>query len=115
MFGLFKRGSWIPESVAELRGTYRDLHVRVRNMPCLREEKGSRLKYPYPNFGYEFLNQLHDQFGRVDTLATRLKMGTAANAIAAVRSASSRAPQPERYASVWIYRRRHPVVDLALS
>lgn len=86
MFGLFKRRKWISETVAEMRGTYRDLHVRVRNVPCLREEQGVDRKYPYPNFGFEFLHELHEQLGRIDTIAAQLNTGAPANALITLQS-----------------------------
>ena len=86
MFGLFKDRKWIPETLAEIRGIYRDLHVRVRNMPCLREEQGVGRKYPYPNFGFEFLHQLHEQLGCIDTLAAQLNRGAPAGALITLQS-----------------------------
>ncbi|MBX3652137.1 MAG: hypothetical protein KF771_12270 [Burkholderiales bacterium] len=86
MFGLFKRRKWISETVAEMRGTYRDLHVRVRNVPCLREEQGVDRKYPYPNFGFEFLHELHEQLGRIDAIAAQLNTGAPANALITLQS-----------------------------
>lgn len=86
MFGLFKRRKWIPETVAEMRGTYRDLHVMVRNVQCLREEQGVGRKYPYPNFGFKFLNKLHEQLGRVDAIAAQLNTGAPANALITLQS-----------------------------
>lgn len=81
MFGLFKRRKWVSETMAEMRGTYRDLHVRVRNMPYLREEQGVGRKYPYPNFGFEFLHELHEQLGRADAIAAQLNTGAPVNAL----------------------------------
>ena len=86
MLDIFKRRNWIPDSIPELRGTYRDLHVTVRALPCLREEHGTRRKYRYPDFGSEFIEQLHKQLGRSDVLAAQLNTGAPAHALIALRA-----------------------------
>ena len=86
MLGIFKRRNWIPESIAEMRGTYRDLSITVRGLPCFKEDAGTRRKYPYPNFGFELLNGLHDQLGRPDMLAAQLNTGASAHALITLRA-----------------------------
>ena len=78
MFELFKRRTWVPETVPELRGVYGDVEVTIRSIPCLRDRDGGSRKYAYRDFGHQFLEQLHEQLGSADTLATRLNMGTVA-------------------------------------
>ena len=86
MLGLFKRRKWTPETVAELRGSYRDLNVTIRNFPCLREEGAEDRKYAYSNFGFEFLHKLHEQLGDLDALGARLKTGAPAHALLTLSS-----------------------------
>lgn len=81
MFGLFTRHKWTPETVAEMHGTYRDLSVTLRNVPCLREEHGSVRKFASPDFGLHLLNELHEQLGSMDALASRLNAGAPACAL----------------------------------
>ena len=78
MFGLFKRRTWVPETVAELRGSYRGVEVTLRNIPCLRDAEGGGRKFPFRDFGHQFVERLYEQLGSTASLATRLNMGTAA-------------------------------------
>jgi len=69
MFGLFKRREWKPEVVSELKGSYNGLHVVLRNFSCLRDPSDGKRKYPYQNFGAEFLAELRDrQLGDFDLI-----------------------------------------------
>jgi len=86
MLGLFKRRKWVAETLSEMRGTYRDLQVTIRNLPCLREDQGTTRKYPYRDFGFQFLSQLHEQLGSMDALAAQLNTGAPANALITLES-----------------------------
>jgi hypothetical protein len=67
MFGLFERREWKPEVVPELKGSYKGLHVVLRNFSCLGDASDGKRKYPYPDFGSEFLSELTDrQLGDFD-------------------------------------------------
>ena len=86
MFGLFKRRTWAPETVPELHGVCRGVEVTIRTFPCLRDVEGAGRKYAYRDFGHQFLEQLHEQLGSADALATRLNMGTVAKASVKLQS-----------------------------
>ena len=60
MLSLFKRRNWKPDVVPELRGSHDGLNVVVRNLPCLLDPSDGKRKYPYSDFGAEFLGELTD-------------------------------------------------------
>jgi hypothetical protein len=67
MFGLFKRRERKPEVLPELKGSHNGLHVVLRNFSCLSDALDGERKYPYPDFGTEFLAELTDrQLGDFD-------------------------------------------------
>jgi hypothetical protein len=67
MFGLFKRREWKPEIVREMKGSYNGVHVVLRNFSCLSDASDGKRKYPYPDFGAEFLAELTErQLGDFD-------------------------------------------------
>jgi len=88
MFGLFDRREWRPETLTELRGSYQQRKVRIRNVPCLHDAKSGRRKYAYSDFGNDFLMGLHEQLGDFELLCTKLRTGAPAQAFVKVSSYS---------------------------
>ena len=88
MCGLFERREWKPETLPELRGSYGQLKVTVRNIPCLYHAKSGRRKYAYSAFGNDFLMALHEQLGDVDLLCAQLKTGASSQAFVTLSSYS---------------------------
>jgi hypothetical protein len=115
MFALFKRREWVPETLAELKGSFAGLHVRMANVPCLREKEGTRCKFPYSDFGFEFLNRLHEQLGASDSLATRLNMGIPAKALIKLRSYPAMTVEIRGKASLDIGQFQSDIADALLA
>jgi hypothetical protein len=71
----------VPEIVPEVRGASHGLNVAIFNLPCRRDETSGERKYPYANFGNDFLNQFHDQLGEFHLVSGKLRAGAVVRAI----------------------------------
>lgn len=57
------RTDWIPETIAYAGGDHADLHLVVRDMPCLRDPATGRRGYVFVDFGSEFRRKLNEAIG----------------------------------------------------
>ena len=63
MLGLFKRREWQLEILPELKGSCGGINVVVSRMVCRIDKSSEKRTYAYSDFGFEFLNELHNQLG----------------------------------------------------
>ncbi len=77
MLGWFKKRSWKPELLPELKGQEGHLIVRLTNLPCLRDDVTGDRKYIFTDFGYDFLMAFHEAIGGAKHAHSRLVAGSA--------------------------------------
>jgi hypothetical protein len=70
-----KRDDWVPETVSEASGDHGDLHVVLRNLPCLRDPATGRRSFVDKGFGWEFRGKLSAAIDPVDDAMAVLGAG----------------------------------------
>jgi hypothetical protein len=75
ILSMFKRTAWTPSSVPVAHGTHQGLAVAISNLPCLKDPGSEKRKYPYPDFGHDFLMELHKAIGDKNHARLSLEAG----------------------------------------
>jgi len=72
MFGLFKRMEWESAILPQMKGVYGGIHVVISNLPYRLDRLRGKRTYAYPDFGAEFIDQLHSKLGDFEQLRRAL-------------------------------------------
>lgn len=77
MLKLFGRSQeqWRRTTLESLSGEEHDLKIVIRNFPCLADRCNTKYKYAYPDFGYEFIEELFKGLGEVGNVGQVLRAG----------------------------------------
>lgn len=81
MLDWFKKRSWKPSILAEMRGVASGLAIRLIDVPCLRDEITGDKKYASPAFGHDLLLALHEAIGGAKHAHERLVAGSKVSAV----------------------------------
>lgn len=81
MFGWFKRRSWKPEIIPELKGQEGNLRIKLMDVSCLRDRASGDRKYASPDFGLELLLAIHEKIGSAKSAHARLRAGSTISCI----------------------------------
>jgi hypothetical protein len=76
IWNIWKKKEWLLETLPAISGKQAGLQVTVYNFPCRKEKGKEHRKYPYADFGAEFIDALmNKQLADFSTISAALTCG----------------------------------------